>query len=367
VSTSPLLRCAAVAAIAVTLSACASTTAPSGGATAERDTSGARAVSGTAGDITQFCPQEPTKVAYAKGSSNAWTKIALAELQDEARKCPTITDVLFTDAQGDQQKAISDVNALVAQGVQAIVIQPEFGAAQLPSMRAAVAAGVAVVPLISDPGGAQGTDYQDFAFEDANWAGQQWADFLHRQVGTGTVAFLGGVPGAASSSQFFAGLQKGLARYPDLRLVEDRVIDTNWDAGEKKRVMAGLLAQHGRIDAVVSDYGLTDTGVLDAYTEADLPLPALATLASGNLNGCQWAQANHPFFAIEGTTQVGRIALRKALAVVAGTTNPEPSWVNLQTFIDTAAGKNPPCEPDLPADADLSSALPRTELAAVLQ
>jgi ribose transport system substrate-binding protein len=163
VSTSPLLRCAAVAAIAVTLSACASTTAPSGGATAERDTSGARAVSGTAGDITQFCPQEPTKVAYAKGSSNAWTKIALAELQDEARKCPTITDVLFTDAQGDQQKAISDVNALVAQGVQAIVIQPEFGAAQLPSMRAAVAAGVAVVPLISDPGGAQGTDYQDFA------------------------------------------------------------------------------------------------------------------------------------------------------------------------------------------------------------
>lgn len=340
-------------AVALLATGCASTEAPTGQATAQQ--SGATAF-GT-GNIADFCPKEPTKVAYAKGSNNSWAKITLAEMRDEAAKCSTITDVLFTDAQGNQQQAVSDLNGLVAQGVKAIVVQPEFGQAQIPSIAAAHAAGVGIVPLVSDPGGTPGVDYSEAVLQDYAGAGKDWAAWLNKTVGTGTVAFLGGTPGAASSASFFNGLKDALKEYPNLKLISDSVIDTNWDAGQKKRVVSGLLAQHGRIDAIVSDYGLTDTGVIEAYKAAGVKLPALATLASGNANGCQWKEANFQYMSLDETTTLGRIALRKALAAAQKMEDPEPTRIRLPESIDTTAGKDPKCEPTLPPDVDLSSKL----------
>lgn len=314
------------------------------------------------GTMAEFCPDEPMKVAYAKGSNNAWTTITLAEMKDEISKCDTITDVIFTDAQGNQQQAISDINSLVAQGVGAIVVQPEFGQAQLPALREARDAGVGVVTLISNAGGTVGEDYDDAVLEDTDASGRDWVEWLDGTIGKGSVAFLGGTPGAASSAQFFDGVKKAMADYPDLELVSDSVIDTDWDAGQKKRVVSGLLAKHGRIDAFITDYGLTDTGVIDAYNDAGLELPAIATNATGNANGCQWAEENYDFMGLEKTTTFGRIALRKAVAAAQSEQDDEPSVIKMPTVIDTTAGKDPKCEKDLPPDADLSSSLSVDEL-----
>lgn len=352
-----------IPALVIITSGCASTSATEAGP-------GQSAVGSNeygSGKIEDFCPKEPTKVAYAKGSNNSWTTITLAEIRDEASKCSTITEVLFTDAQGNQQQATSDLNGLVAQGVKAIVVQPEFGAAQLPSIAAAHSGGVGIVPLISSPGGTPGVDYAEAVLEDTDASGRDWVQWLDRTIGKGTVAFLGGTPGAASSAQFFQGIKKAIKDYPDLKLVSDSVIDTNWDAGQKKRVVSGLLAQHGRIDAFISDYGLTDTGVIDAYNAAGLELPALATNASGNANGCQWEEKNFSFMSLDETTTFGRIALRKALAASQGLENPEPSVVKMPTVIDTTANLNPKCNRELPPDADLSSKLSVEELKALFK
>lgn len=319
------------------------------------------------GDITQFCPENDSKVAYAKGSNNTWTKIVLAELEDEASKCDTITEVVFADAQNDQQKSISDLNSLVAQGVAAIVVQPEFGAAQIPSIAAANAAGVGTVPLISDPGGQVGTDYPAMVGYDFDYFGETQVSWINDVLGgEGKVVFLGGIPGAASSQSFYAGVAKAMENYPGLEFAVEGVVDTNWDPGEKKRVMSALLAQHGRIDAVISDYTTTDTGVIEAYLEAGLELPALVGNASANINGCQWEEHKFDFMTLDGSTSVGRIALRQALAATLGIENPEPTTIKLPVFIDTANGKNPRCEPDLPADADLSANLTTEQLKALL-
>jgi ribose transport system substrate-binding protein len=354
-----------LAALALAATGCASTTT-----TASTDRPGTAVQTGSSdygsGDITAYCPDKPTKVAYAKGTNNTWAQITLAEIKDEASRCANITDVIFTDAQGNQQQAVSDLNGLVAQGVKAIVIQPEFGQAQIPSIAAATRAGVGIVPLISDPGGVIGTDYPDAVIEDPDAAGRDWAQWLDQTVGGGTVAFLGGTPGAASSSLFFEGFKKALADYPKLELISDSVIDTNWDAGQKKRVVSGLLAQHGRIDAVVSDYSLTDTGVIDAYQAAGLEPPALTGLASGNANGCQWKEKNFPYMTLDETTTFGRIALRKALAAAQGMENDEPSLVKMPRAVDTEAGINPKCSPELPPDADLTSKLSAEQLKTAL-
>lgn len=352
-----------VAGLALVATGCASTTETSAAPQANLD----GATEFGTGNMEDFCPDEPMKVAYAKGSNNSWTRITLAEIRQEAAKCENITEVLFTDAQGNQQQAISDINGLVAQGVKAIVVQPEFGQAQLPSLRAAHEAGVGVVTLISNAGGTVGVDYADAVLEDTDASGRDWVQWLDKTIGKGTVAFLGGTPGAASSAQFFDGVKKSMADYPDLKLVSDSVIDTNWEAGQKKRVVSGLLAQHGRIDAFITDFGLTDTGVIDAYKEAGLELPAIATNATGNANGCQWKEHNYDFLGLEETTTFGRIALRKAVAASQGIENPEPSVVRIPTVIDTTAGKDPKCEPGLPADVDLTSSLSVEELKAIFK
>lgn len=358
-----LAAAVATAGLIFTATGCASST--DSGSAPESSLNGATEF-GT-GKMEDFCPDEPMKVAYAKGSNNSWTRITLEEMREEAAKCENITDVLFTDAQGNQQQAISDINGLVAQGVKAIVVQPEFGQAQLPALRAAHDAGVGVVTLISSAGGTPGVDYADAVLEDTDASGRDWVQWLDKTIGKGTVGFLGGTPGAASSAQFFDGVKKALADYPDLKLVSDSVIDTNWEAGQKKRVVSGLLAQHGRIDAFITDFGLTDTGVIDAYKEAGLELPAIATNATGNANGCQWEEDNYPFLGLEQTTTFGRIALRKAVAAAQGMEDPEPSVVKIPTVIDTEADKNPKCESGLPADVDLSSSLGINELKAIFK
>src|SRR3990170_3556785 len=75
-----------------------------------------------AGDITTMCGTKPMKVGVFDGfGGNSWRKITLAEIEDEASKCPNITEVIYTDGQGDQQKTISNINGLVAQGVNVLI------------------------------------------------------------------------------------------------------------------------------------------------------------------------------------------------------------------------------------------------------
>ncbi len=75
-------------------------------------------------------------------------------MRSEAAKCKNVK-VLTAAGGGDLQKSISDVSTMVAQGANAITIIPDFGQAQLQSLKDATAQGVKVVPWGANPGGTQ--------------------------------------------------------------------------------------------------------------------------------------------------------------------------------------------------------------------
>lgn len=356
------------AVLAVTGSAaCVSETASSSSARKEAGAAngGAKPVPG---DVTTVCGDKPLRVGFAKGFGDTWTKISLATLEDEAKKCPNIQKILFTDARGSQTKAAADISGLVAQQVDVLIDMPEFGPAQLPSLRSATRAGVSVVTQINDIGAQVGTDIAAKVNIDMDAVGVQWADWLNKTVKRGTIVYLGGIPGAQSSKQLFDAFKKGLAKYPDLKLVVDHVVDTNWDAGQRQRVMAGLLAKHGRIDVVATDNGAIDYGSLNAYKQANLKMPSLVTFASSNGLSCYWGtNGKFPLLSIDGQTTVIRYALRKGLAAVNGLDDPEPDVVKLPAAIDTVAGKNPRCEAGLPQDTRLGSDLSPEQLRAIFK
>jgi ribose transport system substrate-binding protein len=362
-----IVAVAIAAAAAVGLAACspAPTSASGGGA---GGASGINAVADSKpGDITPYCPAEPTKVVFIKSAGGqVWAAIANAEFMAEAAKCPTIQASWYNGTSG-VQGAIAATNAAVAQGAKALVVIADFGAAQLPSLRKAVQSGVTVVTTVSDGGAQKGTDVSESLLWDVNSIGENQAKWLNEHVKTGKVAFLGGQPGAPSTETTFNAFKAALTKYaPGIQLVPDTWVPTNWDGAQKRRAVAGLLAQNGEYAAFVSDYGASDIGAVQAILDAKAKMPAFLNIGSSQGFVCTVKQNNIQWLGQDGSTRMTASALRIALADMQDKPSADPNPYVLFTYADTAAAKMPECDPSVSPDADLSSSLSVADLKKVL-
>lgn len=318
-------------------------------------------------DITPFCGTKPMKVAYSDGyGATAWRKITRREFELEAAKCPNITEVAYTDAQGNPQKQISDILGLAAQGFDVIVVFPDAGEAILKAMRQATAAGVAVVPWavgLNFPG-ERGKDYLLTVTESIEETARNRAEWISKQLNyEGNVIAFGGLPGNPIVQAEERGWRPVFDKYPGMKVLEGP-IDTNWDPSQYQKIMASLLAKYPKIDAIYADYGLGVMGALRAYEAAGKPIPII-TAEDANELGCFWREHKdaNPDFKLattSGRNWMSRLALRKAVAAVQGIDNTEPSIILLDTQEDSTSPDEaiwPKCDPSLPPDALLSSTM----------
>lgn len=322
-------------------------------------------------DISKLCGDKPMKVALTDGfGGNTWRKTTLAEFRDEASKCANVSEVIYMDGAGDQQKYNGDINSLVAQGINVIVTFTDFGDASIPAYRNAMKAGVTIVPYFSIIGGKAGRDYSGNVHMDQTASGVMWADWAGANVKEGNVIFYGGIPGAASSVAFLNGLKEGLKKYPGIKLLDENFIVTNWSATEAQKATSGIIAKYPKIDAIITDYGVTALAVVRTYQQAGLAVPAILTVASNNEINCQYladkkANKGWAYYSVDGSTSIVRHALRRAVAIAQGTNNPDSDAVRLPAFIDSATGLDPKCDAKAPPDADLSASLSPEALAKV--
>lgn len=322
-------------------------------------------------DITAMCGDKPVTVALTDGfGGNTWRRISEAEFRDEAAKCPNIEEVIYMDAGADQQKYNSDINSLAAQGVDIIVTFTDFGEASIPAYRAAMQAGVTVVPYFGLLKGEAGRDFSANVYIDQVASGKAWADWYGQNLKEGNLIFLGGFAGAASSTGFLNGFKAGLAQYPGLKLLQDDFVVTNWSAADAQKAVAGVIAQYPQVDGIITDYGVSAVGAVRAYQQAGLPVPAIATTASSNELNCMYVQDKEAgkawnYFSIDGLNRLARYGLRKGLSIAQGTPNDESDAVAFPAYADSFAGLDPKCDPAAPVDADLSSALSKEALYAV--
>jgi ribose transport system substrate-binding protein len=325
------------------------------------------------GDITPMCGTKPMIVGISDGyGGNTWRKTGLEEARDELSRCKNVKRIIYSNANGDAQKANSDINSMVAQGVNVLILLPDFGAVQLPAMRAAMKAGVAVVPYSAQMAGVPGRDYVVNVVGDTNQIGVLWADWLGTTLKKGNVVFMGGSPGATTSQNFMDGLRGGLKKYPGLKLLNEQYIVTNWNPVDAQKATAGLIAQYPKIDAIVTDGGGTAQAAIKAFEQAHLPVPAIATIASNNELNCHFLAAKQsgkpfPYYTLDGTTTYVRFAVRQGVAAYQGTVNKESPVILPFPYADSAKGLDPKCDAAAPPDADLTSALPPQKLKAVFE
>jgi ribose transport system substrate-binding protein len=327
-------------------------------------------------DISGFCGTKPIKVALSDGwGENGWRKITRAEFEDEASKCPNITEVRYTNGQGNPQKQIADIQGLIAQQFNVIVVYPDGGEAILNVMNQATQQGIAVVPHAVGERfpGTPGQDYTSVATESLVSVGRTLAEWTVKNLkGEGNVIVLGGTPGNPTSAAMAEGWKEVFDKNPGIKVLEGPV-DTNWDPAEAQRVMASMLAKYPKIDAVMSDYGQGSMGALRAFVAAGRPIPLWPSQDANEL-GCFWeankdANPNFQLATVSARTWMVRVALRKAVAAAQGINEPEPSIIELPLVEDSASGDPalaPKCNKNLPPDAILSSMLPVDKLVALL-
>src|SRR5438046_588411 len=153
-----IIGASALAAASLALAACSSG-GSSGGGSGTSTTGGGGGTTSNTGASSKYpwCGPKQASIALADGfGDNTWRELTRYSAVTIAAECPSVTKYVYANGEGNTQKAISDINSLVAQGITAIVDFPDAGKAMLPVLTKAYQAGAIVVPYRVFPGGTAG-------------------------------------------------------------------------------------------------------------------------------------------------------------------------------------------------------------------
>lgn len=361
---------AGVGAAALVLAAC-------GGSDGETDTSSpGDTTAADSGDRPAWCGDKEAVIGMTDGfGGNSWRLVTTASGRDEAAKCSSVKEFLYADGQGDTQKAIADIQGMVAKGVDALVVFPDAGEAMLPALRSAFEAGVVTVPYRVDPGGEDGKDYTAYIGLDSPNDGRNWANWITEVVPDGgNVLFLSGPKGNSQGEGEAEGLHEVLDPLGKYTFIGEQPFEvTNWDPAQTQKVLTAAIAKNKSIDVIVSDFGPSLVGALPAFTKAGRSIPPLAT-SDGNVLGCFWQDniGDNPDFQMmtiaTGNDHV-RTAMQYAIAQATGGEVPDSTQHQHALFENSVTEEPSPvqCEADLPGDIYLSAEMPADEQAALLK
>jgi ribose transport system substrate-binding protein len=322
-----------------------------------------------------WCGSKEISFALLDGfGGNSWRLITTASGEEEVKKCPSVTEYLYADGQGDTQKAISDIQGMVAKGVDAMVVFPDAGQAVLPALRSAYNAGVVTVPYRTSAGGEDGVDYDLFVGADFAQDALNWSDWIKENFPDGAnILFLSGPPGNSQGVTERETFDKELPADKYIFLGAEPFEVTNWDPSLTQQVLTAAIAQYPQIDVIVSDFGPSLVGALPEFEKSDRSIPAIVA-TDGNVLACFYDEnkEDNPDFELmtvaTGNDNV-RLAIQHAVALATGGVPPEETVFAAPTFEDSTDDDPSPvkCEPDLPADIYLSAEMSPEDQAALLQ
>jgi ribose transport system substrate-binding protein len=357
--------------LSLALAACSSgsgSTSSSGSSTGSQSS----AVSGK----YPWCGPKQASIALADGfGDNTWRELTRYSAVTVAAQCPSVTKYVYANGEGNTQKAISDINSLVAQGITAIVDFPDAGEAMLPALTKAYQAGTIVVPYRVSPGGTPGQNYTAYVSTDFTSAGVLWGqDVASALKGKGDVVLLGGPPANSQSLAEYQGLESVLKNYPGIHLLGQKPYNvTNWDPATTEQVVASLLSKYPKIDAVISDFGTALAASFPQFQKAGRQIPVIAT-EDGNSLGCDWASMhasdpNFKLFTVSSQTWMVEYAMRYAIALATKGKVPASTVVPQENYENSVNGSpnKPVCDASLPATAIMSSGLTTGQQQAALK
>ena len=249
---------------------------------------------------------------------NTWSAQLEAEFTSATnRDADQIDDVIMTQSDNDAQKQISNLQSMIARGVDAIIVTPISPEGIAPVLEQAHNAGITVVLNAS---GAESDSYDSYVNVDDEEFGAAGAEWLVDKLGgSGRVIAINGIAGVPTSDLRFAGAEAVFAENPDIDVVA--TIDGGWDQATTKTAVESALAANPDIDGVWSQGGSMTLGAIEAFEAAGV---ALVPMTGEDSNGLlkKWQQlidageAGFDCIAVAKPTWISARALDSALAVL---------------------------------------------------
>lgn len=209
------------------------------------------------------------KIGFSNASvSNTWRVAMYDMMKEEAAKHPNV-ELLYTDANDNAAKQNSDVDDLLAKGIDALLISPSTEAALNPAIEKAYAKGIPVIVFDRRPT----TDkYTTFVVTDdvknGELSAQRLVDQLIKKNGSakGSVVVIQAFMGSGPQIDRYKGIKNILDKYPEIKIVADQPADFQRAKGQS--VMENILQANSKFDAVISESGESLAGAIDAMKAA---------------------------------------------------------------------------------------------------
>jgi len=172
--------------------------------------------------------------------------------------------LVINDAQRDAGRQIQQVENFIAQGVDAIILNPAEVEASSPAVEKAIAAGIPIVNVNSEtaavPDAFVGSRDEDSARIAMGYIAEKLG-------GSGGVLMMHGYMGQAAQIKRDTGAREVLAQYPDLELLAAQTAD--WDRAKAVTLMENWLQSYGdQVNAVFAQNDEMAMGALLAVERA---------------------------------------------------------------------------------------------------
>lgn len=214
-------------------------------------------------------PAKTLKVGFSQmENNNPWRIAETNSIKDEAAKRGI--ELVYTDAQSQTAKQVSDVEDMIAQKVDYILLAPREFEGLAPALQAAKAAKIPVILIDRAAAGTAGEDYVTLIASDFILEGQQAGEWLAKQTnGKANIVELTGTTGSSVARDRSDGFKQAISKYPDMKIIASQTGDFARANGQK--VMENIIQAKGKeITAVYAHNDEMAIGAIQALKAAGM-------------------------------------------------------------------------------------------------
>lgn len=259
--------------------------------------------------------------------SNSWIAQVHRELMEEAKnQGDIIKEVIHLDAQLNLADQISQVEDLVAKGVDAIIISPITGKSVVGVIELAMSKGIPVIVQSSQMQIGQCTAWVGVDDELFGRVTGQWlADKLNYK---GNIVAFSGIAGHEVSEGRWRGAKEIFDKYPEIKILTREF--AQWGVAQAKSAMASILPAYPEISGIWAGGGAMTQGAMESFTDAGKAMiPMVGEANNGFL--LDWIEASAQGFssiAFNNPTSQGAISLKLAIKALKGEPVPRKVYIS---------------------------------------
>ena len=223
-------------------------------------------------DTAQYAKEGPYTFCFSNaGVNNPWRVVGYNTMQAEVEQHPEIAEWIHVDAEGSDEKQISDIQDLVAGGnCDILIVSPDTTQALTPAVEEACKS----LPVVVFDRGVQTDCPAAFVQPIGGYAfGYTGATFLADNLEPGSkVVALRILPGVDVLETRWAAAKQ---------VFEDRGIDVvevafgDGNNDKVKTIITDAIQKHGQIDGVWMDAGATAVAAIEAFEDAGADYPVI--------------------------------------------------------------------------------------------